>query len=159
MKLRCHRNRKSAGYFLIELLVYMALLVVIWELAYAAYWRCLDNSKRLQLNAAEILQAVEAGERWRGDVRLSRSASIHGNLFTLVQPGDTVEYRFDKESVMRRSTRSNRTVCLLNNVRFSGMNADPRRQVRGWKWELEMQSSKKPPFLRPLFTFEAVPNQ
>jgi hypothetical protein len=138
-------------------MVYLSLLTVIFGLAYAAYWRCLDNSKRLQLNAAEILQAVEAGERWRDDVRLSQSASVQGDLLTLVQPGDTVEYRFDNQSILRHSARSNQTVCLLRNVKFSGISPDLRREVHAWKWELEMQSAKKPPFLRPLFTFEAVP--
>jgi len=133
------------------------LLAVIFGFAYGAYWRCLDNSKRLQQDSDEILQALEAGDLWRGDVRLAQSEAVRSNLMTLAQPGDTVEYRFDNQCIWRRSARSNRSVLLLRNVLFSGMKSDARQQVRGWKWELEMQHAKKPPYLRPLFTFEAVP--
>jgi hypothetical protein len=137
--------------------VYMALLAVIYGFASAAYWRCADNSKRLQQNAAEILQAVEVGELWRGDVRLAQTATTNGELLTLAQSDDTVEYRFDKDCVWRHSARLQRTVCVLRNVSASRMGEERRTTASAWKWELELQSPKKPPFLRPLFTFEAVP--
>jgi hypothetical protein len=140
-----------------EVMVYLSLLAVIFGFAYGAYWRCLDNSKRLQQDSDEILQALDAGDLWRGDVRLAQSETVRSNSMTLAQAGDTVEYRFDKQCIWRHSSRSNRSVLLLRNVLFSGITPDPRQQVRAWKWELEMQHAKKPPYLRPLFTFEAVP--
>ena len=137
----------------------MALMVVILNLAYAAYWRCADNSKRLQQNAADILAAVQAGERWRDDVRLARDAVNDSNGVNFIQSGDTIEYRFEQQAVWRRSTQTGRTIRLLSNVKTSGMRPEVRRQVRAWRWEVELRAGKAPPCLRPLFTFEAVPAQ
>jgi Tfp pilus assembly protein PilE len=147
----------AAGYLLIELLVFMALMVLILNLAYAAYWRCADNSKRLQENADDILAAVQAGERWRDDIRLSQDAAPAPNGVKLIQAGDTVDYCFDQNAVWRRSARTGQTIRLLSKVKTSAMRPELRRQVLAWRWEVELQSRKAPPYLRPLFTFEAVP--
>jgi hypothetical protein len=141
---------------LLEALVYIALMAVILGLAYGAYWRCADNSKRLQENAADIVAAVDAGERWRGDIRLARDAVVRPEGIDLVQSGDTVEYRFKQEAVWRHSSQTGRTIRLLGKVKSSAMRAEPRQQVRAWRWEVELQARKAAPFLRPLFTFEAV---
>jgi hypothetical protein len=137
----------------------MALMLVILGLATAAYWRCADNSKRLQQNAADILAAVNAGERWRDDIRLARNAVLNTNGIDLIQSGDTIEYRFDQQAIWRHSTQTGRTICLLSKVKTSAMQPEARRQVSAWRWEVELQSRKAPPYLRPLFTFEAVPAQ
>jgi Tfp pilus assembly protein PilE len=152
---RIHRER--AGYLLLEMLVFMALMVVILGLAYSAYWRCADNSKRLQSNAADILATVQAGERWRDDIRLARQVALDAEGVKMIQPGDTVEYRFAEQAIWRHSTQTGRTICLLSKVRTSAMQREARRQVSAWRWEVELQSRKAPPYLRPLFTFEAVP--
>jgi len=135
----------------------MALIVVILGLAFQAYGRCADNAKRLQQNAADILAAVQAGERWRDDIRLARDISAGADGVKITQSGDAIEYRFSEEAVWRRSAQSGQTIRLLSNVKESEMRPDNRRQVSAWRWEVELQSRKKPPFLRPLFTFEAVP--
>jgi len=149
----------SSGYLLLEALVFMALMVVILGLACSAYWRCADNSKRLQQNADDILAAVQAGERWRDDIRLTQDAVPGPHGLSLTQSGDTIEYRFEQDSIWRRSARAGRTICLLSKIKTSDMRPDPRRQVRAWRWEVELQARKAPPYLRPLFTFEAVPAQ
>jgi Tfp pilus assembly protein PilE len=152
---RTHRER--AGYLLLELLVFMALMAVIRGLAYSAYWRCADNSKRLQSNAADILATVQAGERWRDDVRLAREVALDADGVKMIQPGDTVEYRFGQQAIWRHSAQTGRTIRLLSRVKTSAMQREARRQVSAWRWEVELQSRKAPPYLRPLFTFEAVP--
>ncbi len=144
------------GYLMLEMLVFMALSVVILGIAGSAYWRCVDNSKQLQRNAEDILAAVDAGERWRSDIRLAESVVAETNLVTLTQAGDTVEYRFDHDAIWRHSSRSNQTIRLLANVKSSSMQSEARAQIHAWRWEIELQSRKKPPFLHPLFTFKAV---
>jgi hypothetical protein len=138
-------------------LVFLALMVVILNLAYAAYWRCADNAKRLQQNADDILAAVQAGERWRDDIRLAQNAVMDPMGVKLIQSGDIIEYHFDKQAVWRHSNQTGRTICLLPKVKASAMRPEDRRQVRAWRWEVELQARKAPPYLRPLFTFEAVP--
>ncbi|HEV7927874.1 MAG TPA: hypothetical protein VGR14_21170 [Verrucomicrobiae bacterium] len=152
---RIHRER--AGYLLLEMLVFMALMVVILGLAYSAYFRCADNSKRLQSNAADILATVQAGERWRDDIRLAREVALDADGVKMIQPADTVEYRFAEEAIWRHSGQTGRTICLLPKVKTSAMQREARRQVSAWRWEVELQSRKAPPYLRPRFTFEAVP--
>jgi Tfp pilus assembly protein PilE len=147
----------TGGYLLLEVLVFMALMVVILDLAYAAYWRCADNSKRLQENAADILATVQAGERWRDDIRLAQDTVLNPDGVKMMQSGDIVEYRFDEQAIWRHSAQSGRTIRLLSKVKSSAMRPEPRRQVSAWRWEVELQSRKAPPYLRPLFTFEAVP--
>ena len=155
MKLFCPKN--TSGYLLLEVLVFMALMLVILGLACSAYWRCADNAKRLQQNADDILAAVQAGERWRDDIRLTQDVVISPNGVKLIQSGDIIEYHFDQEAVWRRSDQTGRAICLLTKVKTSAMRPESRRQVRAWRWEVELQARKAPPYLRPLFTFEAVP--
>jgi Tfp pilus assembly protein PilE len=168
VKLSCLRNKlpgtkasalraSSSGYLLLEALVFMALLVVILNLAYAAYWRCADNAKRLQQNADDILAAVQAGERWRDDIRLAQDAVLDPHGVNLIQSDGAIEYRFEQQAVWRHSTRTGQTIRLLSKVKTSTMQPEGRRQVRAWRWEVEVQSRKAPPYLHPLFTFEAVP--
>ncbi len=144
---------------MVEVLVFIALMAVILGLAYQAFWRCSDNSKRLQQNAADILAAVQAGERWREDIRLARDIAADAEGVKIVQSGDAIEYRFSGQALWRCSAQSGRTIRLLSNVKASEMRPETRRQVSAWRWELELQSRKAPPYLRPLFTFEAVPAQ
>jgi Tfp pilus assembly protein PilE len=150
-------RRERSGYLLMELLVFMALMAVILGLAFAAYYRCADNSKRLQQNAADILAATQAGERWREDVRTATNAVMAADGVKIIQAGDTIEYRFGEQAIWRHSAKTGRTICLLSKVKTSTMRPETRRQVSAWRWEVELQSRKAPPFLRPLFTFEAVP--
>jgi len=75
----------------------------------------------------------------------------------MIQPGDTVEYHFDEQAIWRHSAQTGRTIRLLSKVKTSAMRPEARRQVSAWRWEVELQSRKAPPYLRPLFTFEAVP--
>jgi hypothetical protein len=144
---------------MIELLVFLALMLVILGLAFSAYWRCADNAKRLQQNADDIFAAVQAGERWRNDIRLAQAAVFDTNGVRLTQTNDTIEYRFDQQAVWRHSTQTGQTIRLLAKVKTSSMQPEARRQVVAWRWEVELQSRKAPPYLRPLFTFEAVPAQ
>ena len=150
--------RARAGYLLVELMFYMALMLVVLALALSAYWRCADNSKRLQSNAADILATVQAGERWRDDIRLARDTSINADGVKITQPEDTVEYRFAEQAIWRHSAQTGRTIRLLTKVKTSAMGREARKQVNAWRWEVELESHKAPPYLRPLFTFEAVPN-
>jgi Tfp pilus assembly protein PilE len=147
----------TGGYLLLEVLVFMALMVVILGLAYAAYWRCADNSKRLQENAADILATMQAGERWRDDIRLAQDTVLNLDSVKMIQSSDIVEYRFDEQAIWRHSAQSGRTIQLLSKVKSSTMRPEPRRQVSAWRWEVELLSRKAPPYMRPLFTFEAVP--
>jgi len=152
------------GYTIIECLVYGLVLCILLGVAYAAFYRCVENSVRLRRNADDIANALHAGERWRADVRaasgpirLEKSDAEH----ILRLPGERgeVAYQFTTNAILRRVDHGAWT-RLLNNVQSSAMESDPRSYVIAWRWELELKPrSKKPGPVRPLFTFLAVPER
>jgi len=164
MNLRCSRQtREHDAFTLIEVLFYMSLLVIIIALGYTAMYRSMDASRGLRRNAADITQALDAGERWRSDVRAAtqplRVESIGDNetLLHIPQANVEVTYRFTANSVTRR-VGSAEWVPALEHVSKSAFLSDPRQKVTAWKWEVELQHYQKSlTRLQPLFTFIAVP--
>ena len=170
MKTRPSRQPHSAptgqrAYFLIEALVYIAVLVAVLGAGYAAMYRCIDSSTALRRNADDITTALHAGERWRADVRSANNRvrledSVAGQLLYLEGATNEVVYLFSTNAISRRRG-AGPWVRLLPNVKSSTMQPDPREHVTAWCWELELQprttGSVKPGRVRPLFTFIAVP--
>ena len=169
-----HRARSSGahrappltcgGYTIIECLVYGLVLWILLGVAYAAFYQCVENSVRLRRNADDIASALQAGERWRADVRAA-SGPIRLEKTDAEQilrlPGDRgeVAYHFTTNAILRRVDHGAWT-RLLNHVQSSAMESDPRSNVTAWRWELELKPrSKRPGPVRPLFTFLAVPER
>ena len=71
MKLRTIPSRPGGecGIMLVDCLMYIALLAVILTLTFAAFYRANENAKNLAQNSADIVRALNVGERWREDVR------------------------------------------------------------------------------------------
>ncbi len=154
-----------AGYFLIETLVYIAVLLALLGAGYSAMYRCLDSSIALRRNADDIANALHAGERWRADLRAATSqprleSTDAGQLLHFDSARGAVAYRFATNAVFRQ-LGGGVWVRLLPNVKSSTMTADAREHVTAWRWELELQprrsGSVNPSRVRPLFTFLAVP--
>jgi len=78
-------TRAERGVTLIECLIYIGLLVIIVGLAWAAFSRALDSSHRLQDSASDISRALDAGERWREDVRQSSGFACSNQSQALTQ--------------------------------------------------------------------------
>lgn len=155
------------GYLLIEALIYIAVLTALLGVGYSAMYRCIDSSIALRRNADEIAGALQAGERWRADVRSAASPvrlenTDAGQFLYLDGPRGAVTYRFATNAVSRQ-LGGGPWVCLLPRAKSSNMTADPREHVTAWRWELELQprqsGSVKPGRVRPLFTFLAVPGR
>ena len=154
----------AGAFTLIEMLVYMGVMVVILGLAYAAAYKSMDASAALRRNANDISRALETGERWRADVRSATSSprieTIAGEaILHLPQPRGEISYRFASNSISRRVQSGGWTI-VMRDVRSSAMFADRRENVIAWRWELELQTSRKTiTRTRPLFTFIAVPSR
>jgi len=158
---------RQDAYFLIEVLVYIAVVVALLGAAYSAMYHGIDSSIALRRNADEITGALHAGELWRADVRSATSqprleSTEAGQLLYLDGTRGAIAYRFTTNTVFRRLGEGV-WVRLLPRVRSSTMTSDPRQRVTAWRWELELQprqtGSVKPSRIRPLFTFTAVPGQ
>jgi Tfp pilus assembly protein PilE len=143
---------------LIECLMYMALLVVILGLAYAAYDRCAENSKRLNSNVDDVVRALQAGERWRDDIRAALAVTTAEDSLHMVQSNATVDYMFDGNAVWRRAGAGAPLARFLPAVKSSRMETDARQLVTAWRWKVELLTRGVPERCRPFFTFEAVPS-
>jgi Tfp pilus assembly protein PilE len=156
--IRRRTDRREQGMLLIECLVYMTLLVVVLDLAYAAFYRCAENSKRLNQNVDDVVRAMQAGEHWRDDIRAAMSITTAENSLRLVQSNATVDYVFDGDAVWRRAKAGAPLARFLPGVKSSRMETDARREVTAWSWKVELLARGAPERFRPFFTFEAVPS-
>lgn len=148
--------KSKHGYSLIELLTYIAVLAVVLNLSFMAYFRYDQHTRNLRRNADDIVRAMRAGERWRDDIRNATSPphTIENGVVIPQQAGD-VTYAF-KDGAIWRQAAGARTMALKD-VKASVMASDPRQNVDAWRWELELASPpRKVVFVRPLFTFTAV---
>jgi hypothetical protein len=153
------------GFTLVEVLAYMALLFVIIGLGYAAVYNCMDHSLVLRGNAEDITRALDAGERWRSDVRAAdlairvETSETNQVLYLRGKQGE-VDYSF-KSGEVRRRVGSGPWTLILANAKASTMQAEHRQYVTVWRWELELLPRSKakvvPGRILPLFTFQAVP--
>jgi hypothetical protein len=149
---------RDSGMLLIECLVYMALLAVVLGLSYGAYYRCEENSNRLNSQIDDVVRALQAGERWRDDIRAALAVTTAEDSLRLVQSNATVDYMFDGDAVWRRAGAGAPPARFLPRVKSSRMETDARREVTAWSWKVELLTRGAPQRYRPFFTFEAVPS-
>ena len=157
-------SRRERGYLLTEVLVYIGLVFLLMGIAYAAMSRLVDNSVALRRNADDVIRSVHAGERWRADLRAA-SRVVHlensGDEQILHLDGDhgVVEYSYAAGGLFRRNG-AEAWFPVLDRVKSSTMQLDPRPGVNAWRWELELQPQNRGSFksgrIRPLFTFLSV---
>jgi hypothetical protein len=81
------------------------------------------------------------------------------HLIYLLGTSRQIAYRF-ADSTLSRRLGSGPWVQVLDRVKASSFEADGRRNVSLWRWELELQPQSKATIkasrIRPLFTFLAV---
>jgi len=153
----------SAAFTLVECLVYMSMLLVLLGVGYTAMYKSMDASSGLRRNASDITHALDAGERWREDVRAATQSprvervSDDKTLLHIPQPNGEVTYQFATNTILRRAG-SGEWSLALEHVNTSAFISDARKNVTAWKWEVELQPYRKSlTRLHPLFTFLAVP--
>lgn len=147
---------------LVECLVYIAVFFVVLSLAFGAMHRAWLAHKALRRNANDITAALLAGEQWRADVRRAvapiETRPESDGAVTIIRCADgTVTYRFGGGELIRETTSPLVRTAHLRNVESSQMTADPRQNVRTWRWELELKITRRNAKSRPLFSFMAVP--
>jgi hypothetical protein len=158
------RNPHQSGLMLVECLVYIAGFFLITGLAFAAYYRSLDNSRGLRHNADDIVRALKAGERWRADVRSARGPLALEQIddeqaLRIPQASGEIVYLFSQGAVWRKTPAEPVPVISLDGVKGSRMLMEARGEVTAWRWELELRTRQKVVRLRPLFTFIAAAAQ
>jgi hypothetical protein len=154
-------NRNARGITIIECLIYLAVFAIIMTTAYMAMYACWNNSAELNRNSDDIIRAVRAGEQWRADIRNATASPIAeafngGQLVRIPQKSAMIFYRFDGHACWRQAAAGGESVKLIDKVHVSEMKADPRKNASAWMWELSLETSRKPVFMQPLFSFAAA---
>ena len=151
--------RPRAAFSLIECLAYLGVFFVVLGVAFGAYYRLDEQARGFSRNSADIVRAMQAGERWRADVRAATNVmqfEENHELRLTIREGE-VSYFFRDRTVWRQGFDKTKSELFLSNVRTSKMIADARPQVSAWRWEIELQTKRTNATVRPLFTFLAVP--
>ena len=106
------------AFSLIECLVYIALFFIVLSVALGAYFRMDEQSRGFARNSADIVRAMQAGERWRADVRSATNAARFDadQELRLKTRGGEVNYYFRDGTVWRQGTNEPHAVPLLLNV-------------------------------------------
>jgi hypothetical protein len=155
------RAKGEAGVTLVECICYIAVFLILSAGATEAFYLSWDHSKALISATDDITAALQAGERWRADVRAA-SGTIHiektpsGEVVTVPESGKEIVYRFSAGEVHRQAGSDGFSAMLLPWVVSSEMTLDRRGDVRAWRWELEVAQRRKETHIPLLFTFEAA---
>jgi len=155
------RFRPRAGYLLVECLVYLGVFVVVLGLATGAFFICWDHTKALHYATDDIAAALQAGERWRADVRtatgtISVTTSAAGEEIGIPHGKDRILYHFSAGEIRRQKNASGFAELILPHVKNSEVIKDARSAVTAWRWEVKLAPRRKESRLPMLFTFEAV---
>lgn len=163
MKIRNNdsRVRRQAGIMLVECICYMAVFLILSAVATGAFYLSWDHSKALISATDDITAALQAGERWRADVRAA-SGTIRiektpsGDVVTVPESGKEIVYRFNAGELQRQAGSDGFSAVLLPRVVSSEMTQEKRGDVQAWRWELEVAQRRKETHIPLLFTFEAA---
>ena len=148
---------------LIECLVYITVFAILLGLGTAAFYLCWDHTRSVISTTDQIESALNAGERWRADVRaatgnISIKTTTSGETIRIPSGTKTIVYRFANRELQREIPTQNYSVPVLKKIRTSEMKFEKRHGVAAWRWELELTPRHAQNQFPLLFTFEAVSN-
>ena len=152
---------RAGGFLMVDCLIYIVVWSVIVGLAFSSFYRCLSSSRDLSRNANDVVRALQAGERWRDDIRAASGpprlvAEDGGVAFEIPTPSSLTVYIFEKNSIWRKADLAAPWQKVLAGVKSSRMERSPRKKVVAWSWEVELQTKKQQVRVTPLFNFVAV---
>jgi hypothetical protein len=162
MKLTRHNPRaRTSGIFLLECLMYIALLGLVLGGATTAFYFCLGHSEAVMVTTDNIASVLRTGERWRADVRaatgpITVQTNAAGQVVWIPEGARVVSYRFESGAISRQFSATAQPLMLLSNAKASLMTMDSRGSVRAWRWELELAPARKETHLPLRFTFETA---
>ena len=156
-------RQRARAIVLIDCLIYLSMFFVISGVAFEVFYRTFENSRLVTRSAQDIAGAIQAGERWRDDVRqavgpLRVEDTATGPILLIPHKAGAVRYRFSGKTLWRQMDGAPNWTPVLGGVKSSRMTPDSRPQAAAWRWELELDTRRKSPRVLPLFTFEAVPS-
>jgi prepilin-type N-terminal cleavage/methylation domain-containing protein len=162
MKISLQPKAAARGFTLIECLVYMVVLAIVLGLASAAFYRCWDDNKAITHNGNDIVRTLKVGETWREDMRAATgpiqvTTTNSEQEMRIPRGNKQLIYSFANGEVRKQTDANRPWLVVLPKVKSSQMQIDKRQNVTAWRWEVELEATRKKTHTRPLFTFEAVP--
>ncbi|MBI3877209.1 MAG: hypothetical protein HY300_14845 [Verrucomicrobia bacterium] len=156
-----HQRAPRAAFTLIECLAYISVLAVLMTFATVLIWHARDNARNVRRCADDIVRAMQAGERWRTDVRRAvappRTMNFeHGDGIALKLGTGEVFYAFNSGAVWRKAGDEEWRE-FLPRVAASRMFSDPHERVPAVCWEVAIETRRTDSHVKPLFTFLAAP--
>jgi hypothetical protein len=147
----------SRGIALIEVIAYIGVFFVVVGLAYYLFFRTEEQSRSLRRSADDITAAMNAGERWRADIRAAVAAPVvdANGLMRIPQRGGEVRYSLRDGALWREA--GGRAAKILPQVQRSIFEKDSRERVTAWRCTVELRKRRHQATITPLFTFTAVP--
>ncbi|MBM4040346.1 MAG: hypothetical protein FJ290_17705 [Planctomycetes bacterium] len=145
------------AFTLVELLAYIFVVGVLMTIAMATNIHMVKHSFGVFGNAEDIRRAIDAGERWRAEVRRANAPlRLVGDILHVPTPEGEVLFYFEDDTVLRKTAKDAAWSPFLLRVKASRMELDQSRGVGSWRWEVELEG-RSGARLKPLFTFRAVP--
>lgn len=158
--MRIDRHSSRSGILLVECMIYISALAVLLAVAATAFYQFQMQSLHLQRNAHDIARTLQAGERWRADVRASEAAELlpgeQGPVLRLDCGTNEVRYGYSDGVVWRKKSVNAEWTPLLFEVKNSTMELESRTWAAVWHWNVELKTAQKAIRQRPLFSFLAV---
>ena len=154
-------NRRSSGILLVECMIYIGVLALLLGFAFTAFYHLHRQSTYLRRNTEDIARAMQAGERWRGEVRMSSEAEILENdgveMLRLAHGTNEILYAFQNNKVWRKELPDEAWKTFLRDVNSSRMTIRNTEFSDCLVWEVELKGAQKIVRVKPLFSFLAVP--
>lgn len=154
-------KRQARGASLVEMLMYMSCLLVLMSLVSVAIGRLWSAERALHERANELIRVVNAGERWREDVRRSgvspRAIEANGNEGLLLELDGSRQVYLLEAGELHRTANGEKEV-LVRNVVSSRMLREQREGLVYWRWELGVRLGRNATKTQA-FTFMAVPGK
>lgn len=145
------------GISLVQCLVYIAGLLVIGNVATKCLFSVISGTNRNRAVAQDIVSAMNAGERWREDVRSAAGpVRLNGNLLKIPQNEEMIVYEMSGDTLKRRFADGSRNEVVQTDVAASAFVKESRGTLTVWRWELELKPNGRSASMRPLFSFLVV---
>ena len=157
--MKYHPN-KCRAVSLVETLTYVAVLGVVVFVSSKTVGNGSRQASVMRFQSEDMSAALNAGERWRSDIRVATTAPKLGEESGTIQLETSeglVNYSFDGKRLLRRVGNAKPRELIRGQVETSRMILDQRKGVTAWRWELELKRRNPRSQMRPLFTFLAVP--
>jgi len=157
-----HSRSRRRGALILEVIAYLAIFVVVLGMATDAFYQSWSASGALRRDAEQISQSMQAGERWRADVRgasgeIEKTSANGREVIRIPQAQGEIIYSFADAELRRRPASGGKESVVLSKIKSSRMQIEREPYGLVCQWDLELEPNRaRHGMLAPLFTFAAV---